>query len=55
MKLLVLDTTKAALEAAPQVSKDHFATNSQFDKESQKVDAYWKGHVSDKTTNGSKN
>ena len=53
--LLVLDTTKAHVEGAPQVSKDQFNTPGQFDKESQKVDAYWKAHISDTGTTGPKN
>ena len=53
--LLVLYTTKAIVEGAPQVSKDQFNTPGQFDKESQKVDAYWKAHISDTGTTGPKN
>jgi len=43
--LLVLDTTKSVLTAAPQGRGDQFTRAGQFDAESQKVDAYWTSHV----------
>jgi len=53
--MLVLDTTKASLDAAPQLSEDQFTTPGKFNKDSQKVDAYWKANLADKATTGSKN
>ena len=46
--LLVLDTGKDTINDAPQVSHDQFTATGHFEQESQKVDAYWKSHLSDK-------
>jgi len=51
LKLLVLGTTKAVLDTAPQATKEQFATPGQFEQVSQKVDAYWKTHLSDNGRN----
>jgi len=45
LSLLVNDTTKTALEAAPEVSDDQFTTPANSDRKNQKVDAYWKAHL----------
>jgi sporulation protein YlmC with PRC-barrel domain len=41
---LVLDNTKAAMNAAPQVSDQQFTKPGQFDQQSQTVNAYWALH-----------
>ncbi len=48
LNLLVLDTTIASMNAAPLVSHEQFTTAGHFDPEGQKVDAYWKTHLSKK-------
>lgn len=48
VNLLVLDTTKGAMDAAPQVNKDQFTTPGQ---QSQKVDADWEAQLSNKGNN----
>lgn len=48
LNLLVLDTTIATMNEAPRVSHEQFTTAGHFDQEGQKVDAYWKTHLSEK-------
>jgi len=49
--LLVLDATRNTMSAAPQVTHDQSMTTEQFNQESPKVDAYWKTHLSQKSSN----
>jgi sporulation protein YlmC with PRC-barrel domain len=48
--LLVLDTTKSVLDAAPHVSKNSFTVGASADSDSQKVDAYWTANQPAKTS-----
>lgn len=43
-KILVLDTTKAVLSAAPHVEEHGFSKAGDFGKQSQQVDTYWSAH-----------
>lgn len=45
VKVLVLDATRDAMKAAPEVARDQYALPGQFDKESATVDAYWTAHL----------
>jgi sporulation protein YlmC with PRC-barrel domain len=49
--LLVLDTTKSALDGAPRVKDDTFSAGGDVDTENQRVDAYWKAHQPPKASN----
>jgi sporulation protein YlmC with PRC-barrel domain len=44
-KLLVLDTTKADMTAAPHVNENRFSASNDFAKQSQQVDTYWTAHL----------
>ncbi len=54
VSLLVLDANAGTMAAAPAVNYEEFATRGHFDQESQKVDAYWKTHLSNIRNGGSK-
>jgi hypothetical protein len=49
--LLVLDTTKTALDAAPKVEKNAFVVSGKVGSESQKVDTYWNANQPAKAVN----
>jgi sporulation protein YlmC with PRC-barrel domain len=49
--LLVLDTTKAGMSAAPAMDDAQFLANGGFAKQSDKVDAYWRTTLTAKASN----
>jgi sporulation protein YlmC with PRC-barrel domain len=57
VNLLVLDTTKAIMNSAPQVDNHQFGSAGGFAQQSQKVAAYWNAHLTksgDVGANGSR-
>ena len=44
MGLLVLDASKATMDAAPQVKNHQFISSAHFEQQSQEVTTYWKAH-----------
>jgi hypothetical protein len=57
VNLLVLDTTEAIMNSAPQVDNHQFGSAGGFAQQSQKVDAYWNAHLTksgDVGANGSR-
>lgn len=44
LSLLVLDSSKATMDAAPKVGRSQFGAPGQFTQTSQAVDAYWRAH-----------
>lgn len=43
--LMVLDTTKANMDAAPRVAVDHFSPHGSVGQQGQSADAFWKGSL----------
>jgi sporulation protein YlmC with PRC-barrel domain len=43
-KLLVLDTSKEVMSAAPRVKENQFSSEGDFEKQSHLVDTYWSAH-----------
>lgn len=51
LKLLVLDTTKAAMNGAPKVTDGQSSAHARSAAKDQQVDAYWKTHLVSKSAN----
>ena len=49
--LLVLDTSKAILDGAPEAKKGAFSVGGDFATEGVKIDTYWKAHPTTKASN----